>query len=264
MSLKVHRQEICGISINPFEKNVVASGGNDNMLSVSDLRMGKHFFNVEGHSAAIRGIEWNRLKKNELFTGGGTGDRKLKLWNVHSKEIVRSIYTGSQICKILYMEELDEIVTSHGFSSNNISIWDSKNLHKLAELTGHSKRVLYCVKTHRQNQILSGSADQSLRFWDLVPKYGSKYSKTCICNNEQYCTYNITKCHEVISSKKGIFLGEDEKRKKWNRQCLNKQTRPSHNIVEFWKNENDFEWDDLSLVKKAESNINNFNYTELF
>ena len=226
-----------------MNKNIIATGGNDNLLVITDIRFDKPIMNITAHKAAIRGLAWNTKKANFLYTGGGSNDRKLKLWNINTKTLENTVYTGSQICEVLYFPEINEVVTAHGFSSNNISIWTPTSLQKIAELSGHSKRVLHCVKTHNSNQILSGSSDQSLRFWDLVPKYKSEYSNECQCQNRivellgqcdcfekvrDFKTVNILYNDQIQFGQEGVYqecmesgtnLHDFYLRKKWNRRC---------------------------------------------
>jgi hypothetical protein len=240
-----------------LNKNLIATGGNDNLLVVTDIRFDKPIMNLPAHKAAIRGLAWNTKKANFLYTGGGSNDRKLKLWNVNTKSLEKSVYTGSQICEVLYFPEINEVVTAHGFSSNNIGVWTPTGLQKIAELSGHSKRVLHCVKTHNSNQILSGSSDQSLRFWDLVPKYKSKYSEECECKDrivelfgqcecfekiKEFKPINILYNNEVEFGKEGMYqeyikpgtnLHDLYLRKKWNRKCNVKKRRKSDLLSEI-------------------------------
>lgn len=212
-------------------------------MVVTDIRYEQPILNTQAHKAAIRGLAWNTLKANFLYTGGGSNDRCLKLWNLNSKIVEHTVYTGSQICEVIFFPDLNEVITAHGFSSNNIGVWSGNQLEKIAELSGHSKRVLHCVKTNNSNQILSGSSDQSLRFWDLVPKYDDKYGNECVCEDHVISLFGQCDCYEKIKNvkpldilynpnvkfgKKGVYSGFSDFeqnphpfyiRKKWNRRC---------------------------------------------
>jgi hypothetical protein len=252
---KFHKQEICGCAINPLNKNLIATGGNDNLLVVTDIRFEKSLMKLNAHKAAVRGLAWNTRKANFLYTGGGSNDRRLKMWNVNTKSLEKSVYTGSQICEVLYFPDINEVITAHGFSSNNIGVWTPTGLEKIAELSGHSKRVLHCVKTHNSNQILSGSSDQSLRFWDLIPKYDSRYSKECECQNKIIKCFGQCDCFETVKpfssndilynnevqfGEEGIYQDYMESgsnlhdfyfRKKWNRKCKQSQENQKNDLL---------------------------------
>lgn len=57
--------------------NLLASGGNDNMVHIYDIRNQKRV-DYYTHSAAIKAITW--IDSSTLITGGGTADKKLKIW----------------------------------------------------------------------------------------------------------------------------------------------------------------------------------------
>ena len=75
--------------------------------------------------------------------------------------------TQSQVCNLLFSKHSDEIISSHGFSNNDICIWDLKDFKKVKTLKGHSSRVLYLSMSPCGNHIVSGAGDETLRFWDL-------------------------------------------------------------------------------------------------
>ena len=54
--------------------------------------------------------------------------------------------TGSQICNLMYSPISNELVTTHGYSLNQINLWKWEldgNLSKVDCLMGHRNRVLY-------------------------------------------------------------------------------------------------------------------------
>ena len=50
--------------------------------------------------------------------------------------MINSYYTGSQVCNILWNKKEKEIISSHGFSKNNIIIWKYPKMNKIADLKG--------------------------------------------------------------------------------------------------------------------------------
>lgn len=82
---------------------------------------------------------------------------------------VQSCETGSQVCNMIFSSSTNELVTTHGYSLNSIMVWNARTMQKLATLEGHSYRVLYLAKSPDEESILTGSGDQTLRFWKLFP-----------------------------------------------------------------------------------------------
>lgn len=67
------------------------------------------------------------------------------------------------------------MVSTHGFSLNSINIWDGKNMENIGTLRGHSFRVLYLAPSPDGESIVTGSGDQTLRFWKVFPGLSDEY-----------------------------------------------------------------------------------------
>ncbi len=78
-----------------------------------------------------------------LATGGGTADRTIKIWNAANGKCLNSVNTGSQVCSLIWNKNEKELLSSHGFSENQLCLWKYPSMERLAELKGHTGRVLY-------------------------------------------------------------------------------------------------------------------------
>ena len=142
--LASHKQEVCGLKWSFDEPAHLASGGNDNKLLVWDVknhRQPKHRF--AEHTAAVKAIAWSPHQHGLLASGGGTADRCIRFWNALSGTSLNAIDTGSQVCNLSWSKNCNEIVSTHGYSLNQIAIWKYPTMQKVATLTGHTYRVLY-------------------------------------------------------------------------------------------------------------------------
>lgn len=63
--------------------------------------------------------------------------------HVHVPAPCSSIDTGSQVCSLQWNRHEREILSSHGYSKNQLCLWKYPSLVKVAELTGHQGRVLH-------------------------------------------------------------------------------------------------------------------------
>ena len=164
-SYQDHKQEICGLEWSNDSK-YFASGGNDNKLFV--YYSGMEFpIMRKNHKAAVRAIGWSKRREGILASGSGTADRLLRIWDVSKKKLIVEKDTESQICSLTFSKLSDEIITTHGFSNNEINIWKSKDLDKVSSLKGHTSRVLYLALSPDGQNIVSGAGDETLRFWNL-------------------------------------------------------------------------------------------------
>nr|CAD7432794.1 unnamed protein product [Timema monikensis] len=209
-----HTQEVCGLKWSPDGK-YLASGGNDNMLCVWPVAGGeKHsqpqplysfrksksfddlftcvkvFINLcSAHQAAVKALSWCPWQPNILASGGGTADRTIRFWNCNTGICLNTLDTKSQVCSLQWSSTYKELVSGHGFSNHQITIWRYPALSKVgyikgrmkprsrdwavmiwftfqvAELTGHTARVLHLAMSPDGTTILSAGADETLRLW---------------------------------------------------------------------------------------------------
>jgi len=168
--LKGHRQEVCGLKWSP-DCNQLASGGNDNKLFIWSLQ-NSGAGPVErfgAHTAAVKAIAWSPHQHGVVCSGGGTADRCIRFWNTLQGTSLNCIDTGSQVCNLQWSKNCNEIVSTHGYSLNQIIIWRYPSMTKLATLTGHTYRVLYLAMSPDGSTIVTGAGDETLRFWQVFP-----------------------------------------------------------------------------------------------
>merc|ERR1739848_909531 len=135
------------------------------MLHVWDLARCSPRHSLRRHQAAIKALAWSPFQRNLLASGGGTADRNICFWNTSTGALLNSIDTKSQVCSILWSKRDKELVSSHGFSMNQLILWKYPSMVKLSELTGHSSRVLHLAQSPDGTTIVSAAADETLRFW---------------------------------------------------------------------------------------------------
>lgn len=164
-----HKQEVCGLKWN-VEENKLASGGNDNNLFIWEGLNKEPLHQFNAHTAAIKALCWSPFQRGVLVTGGGTADKTIKTWNVLTGTLTNNIDTGSQVCNMVWSKNSNELVSSHGYSRNQIIIWKYPYMQQIAQLTGHTYRVLYLSLSPDGETIVTGAGDETLRFWNVFEK----------------------------------------------------------------------------------------------
>lgn len=162
--LRGHDQEVCGLKWSPNGQQL-ASGGNDNLLHIWDANNDRPTHRITSHQAAVKALAWCPFQSNLLASGGGTADRCIKFTNSHTGAILNSIDTASQVCALQWSRHEREILSSHGFSQNQLCLWKYPSMVKVAEFTGHTSRVLHMAQSPDGTTVVSGAADETLRFW---------------------------------------------------------------------------------------------------
>jgi cell division cycle 20-like protein 1 (cofactor of APC complex) len=153
-----------------YDEQQLASGGNDNKLYVWSVH---NNFEPAGkfssHLAAVKAISWSPHQHGLLASGGGTADRCIRFWNTTQMQELNAIETGSQVCNLAFSKNVNELVSTHGYSDNAIMVWKYPSMKKVTTLTGHSMRVLYLAISPDGENIVTGAGDETLRFWKVFP-----------------------------------------------------------------------------------------------
>ncbi|KAJ3274933.1 Protein FIZZY-RELATED 2 [Terramyces sp. JEL0728] len=77
---------------------------------------------------------------------------------------------GSQVCNLAWSKNSQELVSTHGYSQNQINVWKYSTMTQIATLTGHTYRVLYLAMSPDGQNIVTGAGDETLRFWQVFNK----------------------------------------------------------------------------------------------
>jgi cell division cycle 20-like protein 1 (cofactor of APC complex) len=180
-----HQQEVCGLKWS-FDGSQLASGGNDNNLMVWSLHSNRPLMCNNDHLAAVKAIAWSPHQHNILASGGGTADRTIRFWNTNNFENIFKIDTGSQVCNLVFSKSSNELVSTHGYSLNQINVWKLPNMQKMATLTGHSFRVLYLSLSPDGQSIVTGAGDKTLKFWNIFPPFKNNYNSKLFPSNKDF------------------------------------------------------------------------------
>ena len=161
-----HTQEICNAKFNPFNNFYLISGGNDDKVVLYDLRTMKEMAKFDNHRAAVKGLAWSNSRPSTFVSGGGSGDRQICLWDVNRLGMVQKTTRGSQVCNLGFTCD-GLILSTQGYPFNSIELLDSNTLECVATFSGHTQRVLFLALNRAQNVAVTGSPDETLRFWNV-------------------------------------------------------------------------------------------------
>lgn len=163
-----HKQEVCGLRWS-FDDQQLASGGNDNKLFIWSAGSTMPVMRFNDHTAAVKAIAWSPHQHGLLSSGGGTADRCIRFWNTLTGAPLHCVDTGSQVCNLMWSKNINEVVSTHGYSLNQVIVWRYPSMAKVATLTGHTYRVLYLAMSPDGQTIVTGAGDETLRFWSVFP-----------------------------------------------------------------------------------------------
>jgi len=177
-----HSKEVCGLKTAPNPCSYqLASGGNDDIINVWDLRRvtgcyakahaAAPLFRFTEHKAAVKALAWNPRKRNLLASGGGTADKTMRFWQTNTGACCGSVYTDSQVCTLQWSPKGDQIVSGQGYSHYQLTIW-TDTMSRQADLFGHTSRVLHMTTSSDGTTIITAGPDETVRYWDIfdLPK----------------------------------------------------------------------------------------------
>lgn len=184
-----HLQEICGLKFSP-NSNYIASGGNDNQLLLWDVRQAHLLASLGNHEAAVKALTWSPKNHNMLVSGAGTSDRKLRIFDVSKQEELLVVDTGSQVCNVIFDKDGDTLLSTHGYSLNQLIIWDVdseyKTLTKEEMLIAHKLRVLYLARSPCGRYVVTGAGDETLRIWKVFNNDNDNENQKSILNRDLF------------------------------------------------------------------------------
>jgi WD40 repeat protein len=79
---------------------------------------------------------------------------------------------------VLWNKQGTEVVTSHGYSDHQLSLWKYPSLRRIADLTGHGARVLHLSMSPDGEVVVSAAADETIRFWRCFANSGGSTNES--------------------------------------------------------------------------------------
>ncbi|KAG7366806.1 WD40 repeat-containing protein [Nitzschia inconspicua] len=172
-----HLQEICALKWNP-DGRYLASGSNCNTVCIWDNAMPRNNRNsvnpltfFSGHQSAVKAIDWCPGRRGLIATGGGYADQTVKVWDCNSGHVKSSVNTGAQVSGLHWSRtNLFELLSSHGYPSNHMSLWKLGNdpdLEHVKKVPGFGGRILSMTVSHEEETVATAGSDEQLRLWHI-------------------------------------------------------------------------------------------------
>ncbi|KAM3246990.1 hypothetical protein P3L10_008757 [Capsicum annuum] len=80
------------------------------------------------HTAAVKALSWCPFQSNMVASGGGVGDQCIKFWSTNTGACLNTVKTGSQGCSLLWNKHDRELLSSHSFTDNQLTVWKYDSL----------------------------------------------------------------------------------------------------------------------------------------
>lgn len=169
-----HGQDVCGMAMSHNSHHVV-TGGNGGLVRLWDLRTHQCFRTIKAHSACAKALAWCPWRSSVIATGGGAQDGYIRLWQIHTGEMIGEVSTNSQICGLLWSQEYQELASSHGSvtpENNDIVLWRMSRFQfePQTRLQQHLARPLHMALSPNGTTIASAGVDEMMCIWECFPE----------------------------------------------------------------------------------------------
>ncbi|KAK3158336.1 hypothetical protein QOZ80_2AG0135820 [Eleusine coracana subsp. coracana] len=178
--LVAHKSEVCGLKWS-YDDRHLASGGSDTRLFVWSPYSVQPVQKYTEHRAAVKAIAWSPHQHGILASGGGITDGCIRFWNTATNTHLSCMDTGSQVCNLIWSKNVNELVSTHGDTRNQVSVWRYPTMSKVVTLTGHKNRVLHLTVSSDGENIATCGSDETLQIWNVFPPLKSHESGSLSC-----------------------------------------------------------------------------------
>lgn len=174
-----NNKRICAIT-KPYAAGsyIYATGHNDNIVKVWDIRSNSSPTCEITHAAAVRGMAFNPINSNLLATGGGISDRTIKITNIDTKETLIEYPIESQVCNLDWHANGEFLIAGMGFYFPSITIFKlnrNRTLVKQATFwNAHNHRSIYSANQQpiRNYYVSAGRNNENdslseIKFWSF-------------------------------------------------------------------------------------------------
>jgi cell division cycle protein 20 (cofactor of APC complex) len=173
--------KVCGLRWSP-DGDRLATGANDNLVNVWDLRDGVTPQRVyDEHQAAVKALAWSPHQRHYIASGGGSADRTIRVWNTAASDadVVEQL-TDAQVVALIWDNHKRALLSAHGYATpghgnsdtaNCLIRWSYPDMTVQRRFVGHSGRVLALAATSDGRKLVSLGADQTVRMWTAGATY---------------------------------------------------------------------------------------------
>jgi WD40 repeat protein len=169
-----HRGGLVAVSVvADRQDNVIITGGRDAVLRMRDAATGRPIGRTGTSPAGpVSALHMSRIGE-EVVAVSGCWDGSVHVWSPWELARAPRSFTAHDgpICAVLLLgADMGEYIATAG-GDHKLKIWSLGTMELYSEYLGHDGWVT-CVDTLQLNDrtvIISGSADQTIRIWDLAP-----------------------------------------------------------------------------------------------
>lgn len=153
---------ITALALSP-QATIIASGGNDGMIYLSDVETGGELGDISGATSTITAITFVS-DGIHIFTGEKNG--YVRHLNTETGEEIRKFQGAfSAITALAFSKDVEFIAI--GVETGTIQLYDYNNRRIIPILTQHTRKITALLFSHDNKTLTSGSDDGTILRFDL-------------------------------------------------------------------------------------------------
>ena len=152
-------------------------------------------FTVKAHSVEVLGVRYDGTGGDLVATAGN--DSTIKLWNTRNGQCQNTL-RGSSGHPMLAVDMIDGLIAGCS-SDKTCRVWNVKTSRMVHHLVGHMHKITCMRICPDKRNIITGSADRSIRVWDITR---STYRQSTTFRHS-----STTNCMEISSDGNTIATG---------------------------------------------------------
>jgi WD40 repeat protein len=145
-----------------YKQIVCGKGGTSDNLQIFNYNTSNLIQTLVGHSSSVLSIEM----LDEQFMASGSKDQIVIIWDLSSYTIKYTLlgHTSWVTC----IKRLSSNLIASGDYIGKINVWNWLNGNQIFKLTGHTNAIyLNSLDLYDDQTLISGSLDQTFRFWNI-------------------------------------------------------------------------------------------------
>jgi WD40 repeat protein len=188
-TLRGHRGDIQCVAFCPLNE-LLFSSGYDKTIKIWNASNGKLLRTLTGHTSIIKSLSFYMYAGNTIcYLLSGSWDNTIRVWDIHSGQCLRILTGHENRVKVVIsfaLSDEDSYIIS-GSDDCTIKLWTlmipaQQPTEELYSFLGHSQPI-YCLALStppdgQRRYLASGSADHTIRIWDLYTFFSDSSKKT--------------------------------------------------------------------------------------
>ena len=201
-------------------RRLLATGGNDQVIQVWDMRSGEHRFNLRRHASAVQTLAFSLSPagaRTVLASGGG--DTVICLWDVDTGEPFGILEGHSSQIKWITFNPAGTLLAT-GSGDQTTRIWEMPSGRLRHVLQGHTAMVRW-VAFHPDGRLLATvSDDTTICLWDAV--------EGRVCQILQGHTQAVIKVQFTRDGRTLMSVSDDQTMRIWSVEATTGEYRLAH------------------------------------